>query len=163
MSEFNTHKSRSCLLKYWAQIFFYLNSGKSLTIISLFRVLSRKLVLHEIDSMEDGIGVPDWRLTLGLLFSWVSIFFIIIKGVKSSGKASYFLALFPYVVMIALLVRGATLPGAVDGILFFITPQWDQLANVKVRIIMEMILISLVIAPLTIFAAQYLSSAWTQN
>jgi hypothetical protein len=88
-----------------------------------------KYVLNETDSIEDGIGVPDWRLTLCLLFSWITIFLVIIRGVKSSGKAAYFLALFPYVVMVTLLIRGATLPGAVDGILFFITPQWDKLLD----------------------------------
>lgn len=88
-----------------------------------------KYVLNEPDSIEDGIGVPDWRLALCLLFSWITIFLVIIRGVKSSGKAAYFLALFPYVVMVTLLIRGATLPGAVDGILFFITPQWDKLLD----------------------------------
>ncbi|PNF16937.1 Sodium-dependent nutrient amino acid transporter 1 [Cryptotermes secundus] len=88
-----------------------------------------KFVLNETDSIEDGVGTPDWRLTLCLLFSWVTIFLVIVRGVKSSGKAAYFLALFPYVVMITLLIRGATLPGAVDGILFFITPQWDKLLD----------------------------------
>lgn len=53
-------------------------------------------------------------------------------GIKSSGKASYFLALFPYVIMIVLLVRSVTLPGSVNGILYFVTPQWDQLLNPKV-------------------------------
>ena len=92
-----------------------------------------KYVLNQTDSLEDGIGVPDWHLTLCLLFSWITIFLVIIRGVKSSGKAAYFLALFPYVVMVTLLIRGATLPGAVDGILFFITPQWDKLLDPTVR------------------------------
>ncbi|KAJ4442665.1 hypothetical protein ANN_04254, partial [Periplaneta americana] len=88
-----------------------------------------KYVLNEKDSIEDGIGVPDWRLTLCLLFAWTTVFLVIVRGVKSSGKAAYFLALFPYVVMITLLIRGATLPGAADGLLFFIEPQWEQLLN----------------------------------
>jgi len=62
-----------------------------------------------------------------LFVFWFIIFLVIIRGVQSSGKASYFLALFPYVVMIALLVRGATLPGAKEGIIFFFEPQWEKL------------------------------------
>lgn len=51
------------------------------------------------------IGTPIWDLTLCLLASWVIIFVIVARGVKSSGKAAYFLALFPYVVLIILLIR----------------------------------------------------------
>lgn len=46
---------------------------------------------------------------------------------QSSGKAAYFLAIFPYVVMIVLLVRAVTLEGSATGILYFITPSWEQL------------------------------------
>jgi solute carrier family 6 amino acid transporter-like protein 5/7/9/14 len=88
-----------------------------------------KYELNQTDFIEDGIGVLVWRLTLCLVFSWITIFMVIIRGVKSSGKAAYFLALFPYIVMVTLLSHGATLPGAVDGILFFITPQWDKLLD----------------------------------
>ncbi|XP_049772380.1 sodium-dependent nutrient amino acid transporter 1-like [Schistocerca cancellata] len=91
-----------------------------------------KFVLNEPETLDEGIGVPDWRLVLGSLFSWSMVALVVLRGVKSSGKASYFLALFPYVILITLLVRGATLEGAVDGILFFITPQWEQLANPNV-------------------------------
>ena len=55
------------------------------------------------------------------------------KGVASSGKAAYFTAIFPYVVLVTLLIRGVTLEGAVDGILFFITPQWDKILTPQVR------------------------------
>lgn len=88
--------------------------------------------MKQAASIDDGIGAPDWRLSLCLLFSWVIICLILIKGVASAGKAAYFTALFPYVVLVTLLVRGVTLPGAVDGILFFITPQWDKILDVKV-------------------------------
>ena len=90
-------------------------------------------VLNQPDSIEDGIGDPDWRLTIGLIVFWITIFLVVIRGVRSSGKASYFLALFPYVVMIALLIRGATLPGAGEGIRYFFEPQWEELQNPMVR------------------------------
>ncbi|XP_061516076.1 sodium-dependent nutrient amino acid transporter 1 isoform X1 [Anopheles gambiae] len=91
-----------------------------------------KVVLKELDGIDDGIGLPDLRLTLFLVLSWSLVFLTLIKGVKSSGKASYFLALFPYVVMTVLLVRACTLPGAVDGIVYFLKPQWDKIYDPKV-------------------------------
>lgn len=54
------------------------------------------------------------------------------KGVASSGKAAYFTALFPYVVLLILLIRGVTLEGAADGILFFIRPDFKRLLDPQV-------------------------------
>jgi solute carrier family 6 amino acid transporter-like protein 5/7/9/14 len=89
-------------------------------------------VLKMTPSIDDGIGDPEWRLVLCLLFSWIIVCLILIKGVTSSGKAAYFTAIFPYVVLITLLIRGVTLEGAADGILFFITPQWDKILEPQV-------------------------------
>ncbi|KAB7506127.1 Sodium-dependent nutrient amino acid transporter 1 [Armadillidium nasatum] len=84
------------------------------------------LKLHP-GGLDDGIYAPDWKLTLCLLFSWIILFLILVQGVKSSGKSAYFTALFPYVVLIIMLGRGASLPGAVDGIWFFINPDWKRI------------------------------------
>lgn len=54
------------------------------------------------------------------------------KGIKSSGKAAYFLAVFPYIVLIILLVRAATLEGAIDGMLYFIVPEWSRIFEAKI-------------------------------
>jgi len=43
-----------------------------------------------------------------------------------------FAALFPYVVLTILLVRGVTLPGAVEGIKFYLDPMWDTLWSIQV-------------------------------
>lgn len=95
--------------------------------------MGSKEVLKEADTIHNGIGLPDWKLALCLGFAWICITLILIKGIKSSGKASYFLAIFPYVIMGVLLVRAVTLPGSADGILYLLTPQFDQLLNPKVK------------------------------
>ncbi|XP_053988536.1 sodium-dependent nutrient amino acid transporter 1-like isoform X2 [Hylaeus volcanicus] len=101
-------------------------------IISSAELYFRKIVLKEKETIEDGIGLPDWKLTVCLLVAWACIFAVLARGVKSSGKAAYFLALFPYVIMISLLIRAASLDGAVNGIVFFIKPDWGKLFDANV-------------------------------
>ncbi|XP_052891518.1 sodium-dependent nutrient amino acid transporter 1-like [Anopheles moucheti] len=89
-------------------------------------------VLHNYWTVDEGIGWPDWKLTLCLLFCWICITCILIKGIRSSGKASYFLAIFPYLVLLVLLIHTCTLEGADRGILYLLKPQWKKLLDVQV-------------------------------
>ncbi|XP_075973528.1 sodium-dependent nutrient amino acid transporter 1-like [Anticarsia gemmatalis] len=91
-----------------------------------------KTVLQQSDGIEGGLGAPVWYLTLCLLAAWFVVFVIVSQGVKSSGKAAYFLAIFPYIVMIILLINTVLLPGAGNGILYFLTPQWSKLIELDV-------------------------------
>uniref|UniRef100_A0A0P5K3J4 Transporter n=1 Tax=Daphnia magna TaxID=35525 RepID=A0A0P5K3J4_9CRUS len=91
-----------------------------------------KDVLKLAENFDDGLGLPEWRLSLCLLLCWILIFATLAKGVSSSGKVAYFTALFPYAVLITLLIRGVTLPGASEGILYFVTPQWEKIATAEV-------------------------------
>lgn len=106
------------------------------------------------------LGAVRWELALCLLASWVFCYFSIWKGVRSSGKVReghcnrlsvacwvlksflrfflyfrkvvYLTATFPYVILLILLIRGLTLPGAVDGIYFYLYPNLRNLANLEV-------------------------------
>ncbi|KAJ4929784.1 hypothetical protein JOQ06_018805 [Pogonophryne albipinna] len=80
----------------------------------------------------DEAGLIRWELFLILLLAWIIIYFCIFKGVKSTGKVVYFTALFPYIILIALLINNVQLPGALAGITFFIVPDWNMLLSVEV-------------------------------
>ncbi|XP_020283025.1 sodium-dependent nutrient amino acid transporter 1-like isoform X2 [Pseudomyrmex gracilis] len=110
--------------------FNFLNS--SIKLQSSAEMYFTRVVLHEKESIDDGIGWPNWKLTLCLLGSWMTVCAVLFQGVKSSGRFSYFLAIFPYVVLIALLVRAVTLDGAMAGIFYFITPKWSKLLDPNV-------------------------------
>ena len=105
--------------------------GKSL---SLFFIIFffRYEVLKEAKDINSGIGYPDWRLALCLAFCYTLLFFTLWKGVASSGKVAYVTAIFPYIVLFTLLVRGVTLPGSYNGIMFYITPKWEKLYSPQV-------------------------------
>uniref|UniRef100_A0A7M4G267 Ubiquitin carboxyl-terminal hydrolase 19 n=1 Tax=Crocodylus porosus TaxID=8502 RepID=A0A7M4G267_CROPO len=52
----------------------------------------------------------------------------------AASQVVYFTALFPYVVLILLLVHGVTLPGALGGIVYYLKPDWSKLAEAQVWI-----------------------------
>uniref|UniRef100_A0A8C7ZN45 Transporter n=1 Tax=Oryzias sinensis TaxID=183150 RepID=A0A8C7ZN45_9TELE len=77
-------------------------------------------------------GPVRWPLALCLLAAWIIIFLCMLKGIRSSGKVVYVTATFPYFVLIVLIIRGATLEGSLQGIAFYLTPDWARLASAQV-------------------------------
>ncbi|KAK5912544.1 hypothetical protein CesoFtcFv8_002404 [Champsocephalus esox] len=78
------------------------------------------------------IGSLRWDLALCLLLAWTLCYFCVWKGVKSTGKVVYFTATFPYLMLVVLLARGLTLPGAIDGITFYLYPDPKRLVDPQV-------------------------------
>ncbi|XP_030015863.1 sodium- and chloride-dependent GABA transporter 2-like [Sphaeramia orbicularis] len=91
----------------------------------------QRRVLRLSDGIDE-IGDMCWDLVGCLLLSWIVCYFCIWKGVKTSGKVVYFTATFPYLMLIALLIRGVTLPGAIDGIRFYLAPDPTRLTDPQV-------------------------------
>ncbi|TNN51196.1 Sodium- and chloride-dependent GABA transporter ine [Liparis tanakae] len=88
-------------------------------------------LLQKTSGIEEAGGIR-WELFGYLILSWVIVYLCIFKGVKSTGKVVYFTAIFPYFILFALLINNVQLPGAKNGILYFVTPVWRKLFEVKV-------------------------------
>ncbi|CAF0793372.1 unnamed protein product [Brachionus calyciflorus] len=76
-------------------------------------------VLSLSDDIGNFTGV-NWKLAVSLLACWLLVFLSLSKGVQSLGKVSYITAIFPYIMIIALIIRGVTLEGAMKGIKYYI-------------------------------------------
>ncbi|XP_018325173.1 sodium- and chloride-dependent transporter XTRP3 [Agrilus planipennis] len=74
-------------------------------------------------------GVPRWWIVLCLLLAWITVFFIVMKGIQSSGKVVYFTSLFPYIVLTIFFGRGLTLKGASAGLAHMYTPKVEKLLD----------------------------------
>uniref|UniRef100_A0A3P9K438 Transporter n=1 Tax=Oryzias latipes TaxID=8090 RepID=A0A3P9K438_ORYLA len=86
----------------------------------------------KISAGVDDLGSIQWDLSLCLLLSWVICYFCVWKGVRSTGKATYFTATFPFLLLIVLFIRGMTLPGAFHGIKYYLYPNPQRLADPQV-------------------------------
>lgn len=113
--------------------------------------------------MSDGlheIGYPKWQLVLCLFVVYTMLYLSLFKGVKSSGKLRriqnggfrfrplilnavgkvvWATATMPYVVLTILLIRGLMLPGAANGISYYLQPELSKLKETQVSISKGMI------------------------
>ncbi|XP_003476928.2 sodium- and chloride-dependent transporter XTRP3 [Cavia porcellus] len=74
-------------------------------------------------------GAVQWEPALCLVLAWMMVYLCILRGPETTGKVAYITALVPYGVLIIYLVRGLTLHGATNGLLYMFTPKVEELAN----------------------------------
>ncbi|XP_043644058.1 sodium-dependent neutral amino acid transporter B(0)AT3 isoform X1 [Drosophila teissieri] len=85
-----------------------------------------RTTLDAAPSMDEPGGLK-WWIVLCLMLSWTIVFFIVMKGIQSSGKVVYFTSLFPYIVLTIFFIRGITLRGAGAGLMHMYTPKVEKL------------------------------------
>ncbi|XP_048468923.1 inactive sodium-dependent neutral amino acid transporter B(0)AT3-like [Rhincodon typus] len=83
----------------------------------------------EITANKDS---QQWCLVICLVAAWLIVYCCVIRGIETVGKVIYFTATFPYLVLVILLVRGLTLPGAIHGLTYLITPDLSVLTQPRV-------------------------------
>ncbi|XP_067652097.1 sodium- and chloride-dependent betaine transporter-like isoform X2 [Haliotis asinina] len=85
-----------------------------------------------VSSGIDDLGALQPHLVICWFITCVAVFLCVMKGIRSLGKVLYVTALMPYFLLLVLLVRSCTMPGAVDGILFYLTPDFSLLRHPQV-------------------------------
>lgn len=76
-----------------------------------------------------GFRIP---VILGLIAMWLSIFLILYKGVGRIGRVVAITVPLPTILLIILTIRGLTLPGALDGVSYYLTPDFSKLTQANV-------------------------------
>ncbi|KAI3382518.1 hypothetical protein SNEBB_010954 [Seison nebaliae] len=72
------------------------------------------------------------HIAISLVIAWILLFLCMMKGVMNARKLIYVTVILPYLVLIALGIRGWLLDGAKEGVLFFIKPDVTKLLNAKI-------------------------------
>ena len=99
-------------------------------------VLHDHLPLHPTLYVSPGCVLHDYlplhpTLYLSQVVYFTTIFPYILLSMCS--QVVYFTAIFPYILLTILLVRAAMLDGALDGVKYYLTPDWSRLKDAQVR------------------------------
>lgn len=120
----------------------------------IFSDFSRSVLEMQMSDGLHDMGYPKWQLVLCLFCVYVMLYISLFKGVKSSGKkylvincieilftfvsinntgkVVWVTATMPYVVLTILLIRGLMLPGALEGISYYLKPELSKLKQTQV-------------------------------
>jgi len=73
------------------------------------------------------LGGMAWGVLIAAIITWFVIFLIIFKGVRQVGRVVMVTVPLPWLMILILMVRGFTLPGAAEGLNFYLAPNWSKL------------------------------------
>lgn len=91
--------------------------------------------LFDVLNISEGAGVLgslQWPIVGFLAFTWLVIFLIVFRGANVIGKVAFWTVTIPWALLIVLLIRGLTLPGAVTGLEYYLSPDFSVLGNHEV-------------------------------
>lgn len=89
------------------------------------------LQLSESANVIGGFSLP---VLLALALSWVMVYFCLWKGIKGVSKVIQITMPLPVALLLILLGRTLFLPGAMDGLAFYLAPNFSAIFDVEVWI-----------------------------
>ena len=78
------------------------------------------------------LGGIRWPIVIGLAVVWLLIYLSLFKGLKALSKIVFYTVITPWVILVIMVIRGLTLPGAIEGLKFYLTPNFSVLLNPRV-------------------------------
>jgi len=99
----------------WALLYLYYSFSSPLP----WAGNTRKFFYEDIVGASTGLGDVhgmNWPVFGANGAAWLVTCLVLIKGVQSGGKVVYVTVILPYVCIVALIVKGAMMPGGTDGI-----------------------------------------------
>ena len=75
------------------------------------------------------LGGMRWHIVGALLLTWLAMYFCIFRGVRMVSKVVMWTVPLPWLMLLILTIRGLTLDGAVQGLEYYLEPDWGRLAN----------------------------------
>ncbi|MBS3734373.1 MAG: sodium-dependent transporter [Phycisphaerae bacterium] len=92
--------------------------------------------LHQWTDSEVAAGHRGWDfgrligpVVASLAVIWVLMYLCIFRGVRLVGKVVLWTVPVPWIMLMILTIRGLTLPGATQGLNFYLAPDWDMLTK----------------------------------
>ncbi len=86
--------------------------------------------------LKETLQITDGMFNLGgfnpivlgaLVLGWILIWYCIRNGVKSVGNVVKYTVILPIILLVIMIIRALTLPGAFEGLSYYLMPQWEKL------------------------------------
>jgi len=75
------------------------------------------------------LGAPVGALVGCLVIVWVIVFLVVFRGTRVIGPVSKYVMIVAWSFLAILVIRGLTLPGAVEGLNYYLTPDFSKLGS----------------------------------
>ncbi len=74
-------------------------------------------------------GAIRWNIFWPLVLTWFVMYLCIFRGVKLVGKIVWLTVPLPWLMLLILTIRGLTLEGSIEGLAYYLNPDWSELAK----------------------------------
>ena len=75
------------------------------------------------------LGSIRWNIVLPLIITWAVMYFCIFRGVRMVGKIVWIMVPLPWLMLAILTIRGLTLEGSMQGLVYYLDPVWSELTK----------------------------------